>query len=197
MVQSCRLRALDKRGNPHIFTTMDVPVRVWEDSFILANVKDSPVLLIDSVVRMMDHLDVGEGDMVLYHGRQCTVSYNRGFQLTNDKGTVHPSNQVMACELLSIGDKTMSPICFQSKNATFRIRAFLGVFDGNVVTAHDPLPCRPSDVRLSADFVYQRQKLYYGDLVEGHPLIMWRGRPCIQSDGGYVEIPTHFYLGKD
>lgn len=196
-MQCCRLRAVDRLGAPHIFTIADVPVRIWEDAFILANVPNSPTLLLDSVVRVMDNMDIGEGDTVLYGDQVCAVSYNRGFIFTTESGIVYPSNQVLSCKVLTIGTRTASVIRFRSPNEAFRMRAIFGMYNGRIITAHDAAPCAVEDIRLSAGFVYQKNRVCYGDTVDGYTLIMWKGRPCIQTEEGYVEIPTHFYLGKE
>lgn len=196
-MQCCRLRALDSYGCPHIFTLADAPVRIFEDTFILANRTPSPFLTLSTVVRVMDHLDIGEGDVVSYRGVMCTVTYNRGFQLVSEKGTVYPSNCVPSCNVISVGTRPTSQIQFKSPNISFQLYAVLGCYEGKVVTAHDPNPCDPELLQISAGFVYKRQKLFYGDMVDGYPLIMWRGRPCVHMEEGYVEIPTHFFLGKE
>ena len=193
----CRLRAISETGTPVIFTVDSVPVRITEDKFILANRPDSPILYINSTVRVMDNMDVGEGDTVRIGDKVCTVQYVRGFQFVSESGATFPSNTVKSCELLDVGMKSVSAVQFHSPNAAFRLRAFLGMYNGKVVTAHDPIPCASSMIRVSAGFVYQRQKVCYGDEVDGHTLIMWRGRPCIRTREGFIEIPTHFYLGKE
>lgn len=196
-MQSCRFRAIDTAGGKHYFNIADVPVRITETTFVLANVPDSPILMLESVVRMLDHMDVGEGDVVLFRRQEYVATYNHGFQFTNNNGTVFPSNQVDACEVLSVGTQTMSPIRLKSPNNAFRLPAILGIYEGKIITAHDPVPCSPEDLQVSAGFVYQRQKVYYGDIIDGEPLVMWHGRPAIKTPDGYIEIPTHFYLGKE
>lgn len=195
-MKSCRLRATDRAGNPIIFLPEDVPVRIWEDAFILARVQNSPTLVLDSLVRVMDHMDVGEGDLVLYEGQEYKVTYSRGFQLVNQTGTIIPSNLISNCKVLSVGNKTISGIQFRTDTSAFRIHAFLGIYEGKMVCAHDRKPFTEEQLRVSAGFVYQRQKLCYGDIVEGKVLTMWRGRPCIHTEDGYVELPSHVLIGK-
>lgn len=196
-MQSYRLRAVDRKGKPHIFVPQDVPVRTFDDLFILANVSGSPAMRVDSVVRMMDHMDVGEGDHVLIYGAEYTAHYRGGFYFSSDDGVIVRSNQVSSCEVLSIGDKTESRIQFRSPSKAFRIQSFLGCYNGRILCSHDPVPFAPEELRLSADVHQQQRKLYYGDDVDGHTLIMYRGRPCIYVDGSYIEVPSNVLLEKE
>lgn len=193
----CRLRAVDCDGNPHIFHPEDVPVRTFDDTFILANVPNSRALAVSSVVRVMDHMDVGEGDRVDINGTQYTVQYIGGFHFRSDDGVIIRSNKVVKCKVLSVGMKTVSRIQFRSPNMAFQLRAFIGVYEGKIVTAHDKCPFKPEELRVSAGVTYLQHKLCYGDIVEGEKLTMWRGRPCIKVDGCYIEIPSKIQIGKD
>ena len=196
-MQSLRLRALTRKGEPYLFEPADVPVRIWEDAFILARKPESPILKLHSVVRVMDHNDLGEGDCVLIDGKVYTVRYFRGFYFEGADGEKIPSHQVTHCEVFSIGTETLSRIQFRSKNCAFQLYAFLGCYNGKVLVSHDPKPVPPEDIKVSAGFVYLGQKLCYGDMVEDKPLIMWHGRPCIKTVDGYLEIPTHTLLAKE
>lgn len=193
----CRLRAVDRKGAPYIFYPEDVPVRTFDDTFILANVPGSPNLYLKSVVRVMDHMDVGEGDRVDINGQQYTVQYVRGFHFRADDGTIIRSDQVTNCKVLSVGTRTVSRIQFRSPNTAFQLHAFLGTYEGRIVSAHDPCPFKPEDLRVSAGLTYLQHKLCYGDMVDGFPLIMWRGRPCINSNGSYIEVPSKILIGKE
>ena len=196
-MQSLRLRALTRKGEPFLFEPADVPVRIWEDAFILARRPGTPLLQLNSVVRVMDHLDVGEGDGVLIDGVEHIARYYQGFYFERPDGTKIPSNLVTQCEVFSIGSETQSRIQLRSRSGAFRIFAFLGFFEGKVLTAHDPSPFYPEELRVGAGFVYQGQKLCYGDQIDGSPLLMWHGRPVIKVPEGYLEIPTHKIIGKE
>lgn len=196
-MQSLRLRALDRKGNPYLFEPADVPVRIWEDAFILARRPGTPLLQLNSVVRVMDNLDVGEGDCVLIDGVKHITRYYRGFYFEGPDGDKTPSNLVTQCEVFSLGTETQSRIQFRSRSGAFQIFAFLGFFEGKILTAHDPSPFYPNELRIGAGFAYQGQKLCYGDVLDGTPLIMWHGRPVIQTPEGYLEIPTHKIIGKE
>lgn len=194
---SCRLRALDRDFQPHIFLPSDIPVLIWENEFILAQRLDAPPMRLDTIVRMMDHLDVGEGDVVWYNKDVYTVEYSRGFQLCNSSGIVIPSNQVEACDILAYGQKTTSVIQLKNNEQAFRINSLLGVFEGKAFAAHCMKPFDPLELKMSAGFVYMSKKVCYGDIVDGHELIMWRGRPCIVINGAHVEIPTRILLREE
>lgn len=196
-MKSCRLRAIDRSGKPHIFKPEDVPVRTFDDTFILANVHNSPNLLLASVVRVMDNLDIGEGDCVCIDGEEYTAQYVRGFQFRSDGGTIIRSNQVTTCTVLSIGTQSVSRIQFRSPTTAFQLQAFLGTYEGKIVCAHDPVPFKAADLRVSAGLTYLSHKLCYGDLVDGYPLQMWHGRPCINSNGYYIEVPSKILIGKE
>ena len=191
---NCRLRAIDRAGNPLIFLPENTPVRIWEDAFILADVPNSPVLVLNSVVRVMDHIDAGEGDIVLLNGEEYKVTYCRGFQFSNANGEVIPANKVSNCEVLSVGIKSASNLQFRTKRSAFRLHAFLGLYEGKMVCAHDPNPFTVEELRVSAGFAYQHQKLCYGDIIDGKPLIMWHGRPCLELEDGHLELPSQIMI---
>lgn len=173
-------------------------MRIWEDSFILANKPNSPILTLGSVVRVMDNMDVGEGDRVLLEdGVEYLVEYVRGFQfVAQDKEPIH-SDQVPTCKVLSVGQESKSNIRFRSPSCAFRLPAFLGVFNGKIICAHDPKAFSVEDLQLSAGFNSQGSGVYFGDLIDGKPLIMWHGRPCVLDNGTYVEIPSGKFIGKE
>lgn len=196
-MQSYRLRAVDRRGRPHIFVPQDVPVRTFDDLFILANVPGSPAMRVGSVVRVMDHMDVGEGDHVMIDGDEYTAHYRGGFYFSSDRGVVIRSNHVSSCEVLSIGDRTESRIQFRSPNKAFRLQSFLGCYNGRILCSHDHVPFAPEELQLSADVRIQQRKLYFGDDVDGHVLMMYRGRPCVCVDGAYIEVPSNVLLGRE
>lgn len=195
-MQSLRLRALTRKGEPFFFEPADVPVRIWENAFILARRPNTPILQLNTVVRVMDNSDVGEGDCVLINGKEHITRYYRGFYFEDTDGNKIPSNMVAQCEVFSLGTETKSRIQFRSQSGAFQIFAFLGFVEGKILTAHDPHPFYPTELRMSAGFVYQGQKLCYGDLIDGRPLLMWRGRPVIETPEGYLEIPSNKLLGK-
>lgn len=196
-MKSLKLRALTKDGTKFTFEPKDLPVRIWEDSFILSNVKDSPVLLLNSVVRLMDHMDVGEGDTVLIDNQKYTVQYSKGFQFIGESGYIIPSNLVSECTVLSIGKEPTSVLKFHVNGVTFQVSSFLGMYEKNAISSHNEEPFSLNDIRVGAGFNYQCHMLCYGDEVEGYPLEMWHGRPCIKTSIGYVEIPSHAVIGKE
>lgn len=193
-MSSCRLRALTPYGMSYIFTVDRIPVRVYEDRFILARDPQAPAMLLNTVCRVMDHMDVGEGDKVLIGNEKYTVSYVKGFQFNGEQGTVIPSHLVSECEVLNVGRGPGSKIQFKSPGASFRIQAFLGCFEDKVVIAHDVQPRNIDEIKLNAGFVYHKQKLFFGDIVDGYELQLWRGRPCICREGEYIELPSHILL---
>ena len=46
------------------------------------------------------------------------------------------------------------------------------------------------EVRQEARISYERKKLYFGDLVNGYPLVMYYGRPVIQHDNIIFDVVT-------
>lgn len=192
---ACRLRAIDINGRPVIFTPADVPVRTHEELFVLANNLVCPLLQLNTVVRMMDHLDLGEGDKIKSGGVIYTVSYNRGFALISQSGVIIHANAFDSpYEVLSVGRGPAPKFQFKSNGISFSLSAFLGMYAGKAVIAHVPHLCDIDSIQLSAGFTYQRQKLCYGDIVDGSEVIMWHGRPCIQTAEGIVELPTRILL---
>ncbi len=196
-MQSLRLRAITRAGEPFLFKPTDVPVCIWEDAFILARRPGTPILRTNSIVRVMDDRDVGEGDVVMIDHQEYTVGYFQGFYYENGSGTRIPSNLVSQCQVFSVGTRSRSRIQFKSSKCAFQMLAFMGWYSGRVITAHDPAPFAPEELQISVGLVYLRQKLYYGDLVDGHPVIMWHGRPCILTDEGYLELPSRKIIGKE
>lgn len=191
----CKCRALTKDGKPVFFTTRDVPVQIYPDSFILANRPNSPVLTVASMCRAMDHLPVAEGDIVLIDGIQYTTSYNKGFFFVGQSGVrVHP-NLVSEYTLVSIGENPKHRLLFKHKEHIFQLPSFLGCMDGKVVLSISKEPVDVDSIQVSVGLLHQKRKLFYGDVIDGAEVIMWRGRPCVRREEGYVEVPTGNLLG--
>ncbi len=196
-MQSLRLRAITRAGEPYLFEPADVPVCIWEDAFILARRPGSPILRTDSVVRVMDDRDVGEGDIVQIDHQEYTVGYFQGFYYEGIDGSRTSSNLVSQCRVFSVGTRSRSRIQFKSSKCAFQMLAFMGWYGNKIITAHDPAPFVPEELQMSVGLGYLGQKLYYGDLVDGKPVLMWHGRPCILTDEGYLELPSHKIIGKE
>lgn len=189
-MSSCRLRGITPYGQVYYFVPGDIPVRVYEDRFILARNPEVPAMLVNTVCRVMDHMDVGEGDVVEIDGTNYTVSYVKGFILTSESGVIIPSNRIETCGIISVCDTPCTKLQFRAGGVTFRIQAFLGCYGNKAVISHVPKLCDIDEIRIGAGFVYQKQKVFYGDTVEGYEVVMWHGRPCLATEQGYVELPT-------
>lgn len=191
----CRLRALTLDKKPFYFTARDVPVKVYSDVFTLANRPGTPLLEISSLCRAMDHLPLAEGDKVLIGGTEYQVSYYRGFDFRSDNKVVIPSNLVDTYSLVSMGDGSSSKIQFKYHDCVFQLPSFFGCLDGRAVISASTELADVDELQISAGFSHKKRKIFFGDMVDGKEVLMWRGRPCVLQEGKYVEMPTGNLLG--
>ena len=191
----CKCRALTQDGVPVYFTVQDVPVRVYADKFVLARRPNSPILELRTVCRMMDHLPLGEGDVVDVQGHQYTVSYYRVFRLVGTSGQLLPSNVVESYKLLSIGTTSCSKLQFRYGECVFQIPSILGCIGDKVVLAGCRVPVDVEAIQVGAGFLRGKRKVFYGDIVDGHEVIMWRGRTCLHKEEGYLDLTNSTLIG--
>lgn len=191
----CRCRALTELGEPFYFSAEDVPVQVYPDAFILAARPGTPLLKVSSIGRAMDHEQLAEGDKVLIGGKEYTLTYYRGFSFKSDNGITIPSHLVTSYQLASINKGVKSKLQFKYNEHVFQLPSILGCSEGSAVLSVCKELVNPKYIQISAGFLYNRKRVFYGDSVEGLEVIMWRGRPCVCKEGMYVEVPTGNYLG--
>lgn len=191
----CRCRALTELGEPFYFSAKDVPVKVYPDIFILAACPGTPLLKVSSMCRAMDHAQLAEGDRVLIEGKKYTLVYHKGFNFVSDSGIIIPSHIVSHYQLLYLDSGSKSKLQFKHGDRVFQLPSLFGCMGDKAVISVSPEPVDPAEIQISAGFIYKKEKVFYGDVVEGNEVIMWHGRPCVCKEGSYVEIPTGNLLG--
>lgn len=191
----CRCRALTELGEPFYFSAKDVPVKVYPDIFILAARPGTPLLKASSMCRAMDHMQLAEGDRVLIDGKKYTLTYHKGFSFKSDSGIIIPSNTVTSYQLLYLDSGGKSKLQFKYRGRVFQLPSLFGCIDDKAVLSITKDLADPEEIQISAGFTYNREKVFYGDVIEGGEVIMWHGRPCICKEGSYVEMPTGNLLG--
>lgn len=190
MIQpSLRAQALD--GSFVTFTLEDIPIKIYDTQFILANRPNSPVLLTESICRMLDHLPVGEGDVVQIDGSEYLLTYLKGFTFVRaSDSAILPAHLVNHCTLISTGTSSTAKIQCKCQGRAFPILGILGAYEGAAFIPGLSEPVDPRLIQLSAGFAYRKQSFFFGDEIDGHPLILWRGCPCIQRGDEHIEYPT-------
>lgn len=191
----CRCRALTELGDPIYFSARDIPVKVFQNSFTLAARPGTPLLQVATLCRAMDHLPLAEGDTVLIEGKKYAVTYHRGFTFKSESGVIIPAHAVSSYELLCVDAGVKSKLQFKYRDHVFQLPSFFGCVDGKAVLSTSLELVEPDQIQVSAGFTYNKEKVFYGDTINGGEVIMWRGRPCIRKEGAYVEVPTGNLLG--
>lgn len=197
MIYQYPMRAKSVDGQYVNFTVADAPVLIYDNQFILANRPGSPVLITESVCRMMDHLPVGEGDRVVIEGKPYTVTYMKGFNFRRDDNVIIPSHLIDTCEVLERSSDAGSKINFKYKDVNFPLFAIQGSYQGELAVAAYPKLIPPKELQMSAGFSQTKKAVFFGDLAAGAPLIMRRGRPCTVIGNEYVEFPGRNLLWKE
>ena len=190
-----RAKAVD--GHYVTFSITDAPVLIYDNQFILANRSNSPVLLTESVCRMMDHLPFGEGDRVDIKGKQYTVTYMKGFNFRRDDNVIIPAHLVDTCTLLKRSDNTGSKINFKYKDLNFPLFSVLGSYEGKLAVSACSGLIQNTNLQMSAGFFQSKKPVFFGDIISGAPLILCRGRPCTVIGNEYVEFPSRNLLWKE
>lgn len=191
----CRYRALTENGAPFYFTVQDVPVIVYPNLFLLANRPNTPLLKIDSMCLVMDHLPLAEGDTVRIGGREYVVTYTMGFMFVGKGGDRIPSNVVTSYQLMRVGTTCKAKPLFKYQDMIFKLPAFCGCADGKAVLSFYRELVEIDKIKVSAGITYKKQKIFFGDAFKGGEVIMWKGRPCVLREEGYIEFPTNIFLG--
>lgn len=191
----CRFRALTELGDPFYFSVADVPVKVYPDMFILAARSGTPILRASTIGRAMDHMQLAEGDQVLIDGKRYILGYHRGFTFRGDSGIIIPSNAVESYKLMQMDIGEKSKFQFKYRDSVFQLPSLFGCVEGKAVLSIGCMRADPQDIQVSAGFTCNKKKIFYGDILDGGEVIMWRGRPCVQREGYYVEMPTGNLLG--
>ena len=191
----CRCRALTELGEPFYFSVKDIPVKVYPDMFILAACPGTPLLQLPTLCRAMDHVPLAEGDCVLINGKKYTLTYYKGFNFKSDSGIIIPSHNVDSYELVALNVGAKSKLQFKYRGHVFQLPSIFGCVDGKAVLSISKELAEPDEIQVSAGFTYSKEKVFYGDVIEGGEVVMWRGRPCIRKEGLYVEIPSGNLLG--
>lgn len=181
----CNMAAESIDGNIISFTIQDVPVVIDENHFVLAARSGSELLKYCSIRRMMDHLRLGENDVVEIDASAYTVGYQGGFYLSNEEGVRITSDLISNYKVLEHGKSGAHRILFSAYGHVFDIRNILGTHEGRVAIAGVRQLINPEDMQMSAGFRLNGDRVFFDDHIT-----LWKGRPCMMLKEGALEVPS-------
>lgn len=191
-------RAFDVNNRPLMFGVEDIPVFISSTRIALTNRPNSPLIRANTVSRRLPNTQLGEGDSVLYRGRLYQIVYNRGFLLWDTHSDSYIQTNVVDFPDISYAGITTVPntrLQLRHEDVVFQLSAILGPSgDGKMYISHCPTAIDPNNVQIAAGFTFNGKRVFYGDILQGHELTMWRGRPVIKTEDGIIEYPTKLLL---
>lgn len=162
-------------GNFVQFCITDIPVKISDSQFILARREGSKVLKLGSIRMVMDHLPLGENDVISVDGAIYTVSYFKGFHA----GPI-ASDALKDYTLIQRGEKGSQKLLFRVDDFVFGIEKIMGLHNGKVVIQGLSRAIDAKEIQMSAGFRVNKRRMFYGDT-----LVMHKGRPCIRKEDSY------------
>lgn len=191
------LRALSKDGKEVVsFTLADGPCKLDTDTFILTERPNTPILRTETILRGSDIEGLFEGDILEHKGYLYIIQYHRGLAgLSKEKGLLQLSEFESLKPVSSVYERPEYVIpkkatyTYKYGNLLFPLDDVIGV-DNNrlVLQAKSGELADLSKVQQYAGIRYNGSYKYFGDEIEGSPLIMKNGRCCVYKHNTYIDI---------
>ena len=202
-MQSLGLRTRTLETNAwYNFTLNDIPTKYDDDHIALLADAGSPLLRIDSVVRGDLESGLYEGDIIEFEGTQYIVCYERGFYAISNDYVIKNLYQVKGCEVVSdywttdfkIPIRLRKKQLYKYDNLNFKLTDIIGHWANKIVIRASNRPIPPEECQQECCLSYEGRKIYFGDMVNGCPVILAGGRVCIKDTEGYLDLATGGYL---
>lgn len=185
---SYKFRAMSVTGEPYIFTMLDIPTKITQDTFVLSLVPNSPILRYDTIVRGMDCFDLFEGDRIEVDGTEYTIVYQKGFvAMTDDRHSLKIAD-IKDYKVLSISSTPSKSLMFRYRGTTISIANIVGAYSDYVILNNVKGHIDPSEIQQDAAFSINRNRIFFGDLYNGYPVFMHKGCACIRVNGEVYDI---------
>lgn len=199
----CNMRAKTMDGQWCVFTILDAPAVVGENSFVLLNRKFSPILRYDTLAS-------GTGDGVFVgdvlrdeRGEEWFVKYAAGFYATSktmedrrmlyDFGQSIVKRQATPEECLQY-DIRQPAMRFRYRERVFTISDVLGSFQGCLVVMGVKQKVDLDEIQQDMVVTISARRVFLGDLYKGMPIVSGYGRCCVQTEFGLYDILKQKYI---
>lgn len=191
------LKALSKDEKEEVvFSIGDGPCHLEDNLFILTRRPGTPILQYNTIVRGMDVAGLFEGDVLEYKGDLYTVIYSRGFRISNkEKGFIRVENMEYINVVSNIYKDSTLYIQKRLKHTyrwskyKFSIESVMtAINDDLIVNLKGGMSIPIEDVRQYAGITHEGKKMYFGDLIDGYPLILHNGRCALKLENEIKEI---------
>ena len=124
-----------KTDEPFVFRVTDGPTALNSEVFALTAKPRSPLLLLNTLVRMDESATVAEGDVISYENDVFTVFYKGGAFLGVGALGVKPIKELLRGTIVSKSLVTtlFSQLRFKSNKTIFKLGDSLGDFEGGLL----------------------------------------------------------------
>lgn len=199
---SMRMKTLTCDGEPYHFSLQDIPVLINRDEFVLLNKPGSPRLNMWQIRRGDEEYDLYDGDLISMHGDTWVVCYERGFYAINEAREIKYLDQLRNYEFLSGSWDVPTPVPveykkkhkFKYKDFIFGIDNIVGMHEGKIMIRTFDYPIDAAEVQQECSLSYGDEKLYFGDMVQGCTVELYKGRVAICKNGDYIDLATEEVL---
>lgn len=202
-MNSYNMRAFTLNDELYTFSMLDIPIRITEKEFILAMKPRSPILKIDNIMRGMDLPNIFEGDIISGDGVVYLVHYLRGFRASDSDGIVKHLYEFKDIQVISNIFNTDFPIkaalkkklLFKYRDRKLKMENITGIYKNHMVVRGITTKLDPSELQQEAGFSYKGNTVFFGDMIEGYPVELYYGRPCICKPEGMYDIIKKQIIG--
>lgn len=199
-MRSYPLRATSVCGKYlYSFSLEDAPIPLDNETFVLSNVPNSPILLYNSILKGCDVEDFFAGDIVRVNGKDYLLSYHRGLVgksldeeadllYLDDIGNFDMVSNIYNRKVDMLSRQLSFP--YKWKDTTFYLEKIYGMKDGMLlVNVKGGLMIPPNEIQQYAGIRgVQGEKVFFGDygtrLVNGQIIATVNGGDINITKGG-------------
>ena len=196
------LNAETLTGDRYVFSLNDVPVMLDDTQFVLMAKPNSPILLINTVITGMDIDGLFEGSIISDGKDEYVVSFKRGFAAMRADRTVKKLTEfpmILNTGTFAEKEHAARPMCrqrilYKTNDMQFQIKDLIGIMDNNLVIRENYTKVCVEDIQQYAGISYNGNKVFFGDIIEGSPVHMYKGRICIMKDGKHFDLADNTFI---
>lgn len=186
------LKAISTENKWVEFSMSDIPTPISEDKFVLMKRPNSPILNLEGIRRGDPDTGLFEGDIIEQDSELYLICYERGFYAINGDYVVCLFDKLQNYKL--VGDTSTMDInipisykktlLFKYKNTIFKINDIVGASNNGMLINSLAEVIRPELVRQDCCLLYNKQRMYLGDTIEGLPLQLVKGQLKVKTSNG-------------
>ncbi len=191
------LKAISTDNDWFEFYINDIPTPISEDRFVLLNRPNSPILMLNKIRRGDPKYGLFEGDIIEYESVRYLICYERGFYAINTDYVVKLFDEIPGYKVIGTVDTIdigipvsfKKTLLFKYKNTVFKINDIIGACDGGILINSLAETIDPEQVKQDCCIVINKQRMYLGDVINGHPIELVDGRLQVkQAMGNYQSV---------